>query len=123
MKTKKLISGLLAAIMLVSLMGNFAFAATSEPDVSYGYHYIQLSHLGRIIYDGIDSMNLMTGTDEYDLVGNGLNSASLPSNTELNQAMNAARYAYYADHPQVFYVDFPKLTLRSTQGADGGKHV
>ncbi len=116
MKAKKLIAVLLAVVMLFSLTGNFALAAPTEG----GYHYDQLDALAKTIYNGIGQMDLTTGTDEYDLAND---LAVIPGNTELNKAMNAARYAYYADYPEVFYVDFPKLTLRTTQDASGNKHV
>lgn len=126
MKVKKLIAGLLSVVMLFSLTGNFTSAAAAPADrgsEAGSYHYDQLDALAQTIYRGIEEMDLQTGTDEYDLVGHGLSGSSLPGSTELNQAMNAARYAYYADHPEVFYVNFPKLTLRTTQDTDGNKHV
>lgn len=123
MKAKKLVAGLLAAVMLLSLTGNFALAAGTSDAQTGGYHYDQLDELGKVIYDGIETIDLTTGTAELDLVGNGLDGSALPGSAALNAAMNAARYAYYADHPEVFYVDFPKLTLRITQDREGGKHV
>lgn len=126
MKVKKLIAGLLSVVMLFSLTGNFTSAAAAPADrgsEAGSYHYDQLDALAQTIYQGIEEMDLQTGTDEYDLVGHGLSGSSLPGSTELNQAMNAARYAYYADHPEVFYVSFPKLTLRTTQDTDGNKHI
>lgn len=128
MKKRRILSLLLCLCLILSLLPGTAFAAgdqyegTRNSEVS-GYHYNQLTDLAKIIYDGIDAMNLQTGTDEYDLVGHGLNGDNLPVNTELNNAMNAARYAYYADHPEVFYVNFPKLTLRTTQDQSGNKHI
>lgn len=128
MKAKKWIAGLLTAVMLLSLTGNFALAAAvSAPQDggAGGYHYDQLTDLAKTVYDGISALGegLKTGTAEYDLVGHGLDGSALPGSAALNQAMNAARYAYYADHPEVFYVDFPKLTLRTTQDQAGNKHV
>ena len=126
MKGKKLVAGLLSVIVSFSLTSNFAFAAVTGPSAgsgNSGYHYAQLDDLSKIIYDGIDELDLQTGTDEYNLVGNGLDGSSLPGNAELNKAMNAARYAYYADHPELFYVNFPKLALRITQDRAGNKYV
>ena len=132
MKAKKLIAGLLSVVMLFSLTSNFATAeATSSPaGTSTGtatYHYDQLTDLGKKIYDGMVVMSgkeeFKAGTASYDLVSEGrLDGNNLPSNTDLNKAMYAARYAFYADHPEIFYVDFSKLALRTTQGSDG-KHV
>ncbi len=91
------------------------------------YHYDQLDELGQKIYDGMVAMSkkedFKAGTASYDLVSEGgVAASSLPSNAELNKAMYAARYAFYADHPEIFWVDFSKLAMRTTQGNDG-KHV
>lgn len=126
MNVKKLIAGLLSAVIFFSLTSNFTSveaASVSADNGASSYHYDQLNDLAQTIYDGIGKMNLQTGTDEYDLVGHGLDRNNLPGNTELNKAMNAARYAYYADHPEIFYVNFPKLTLRTTQDQFGNKHI
>ena len=126
MKAKKWMAGLLSFVMLFDLTGNFASAAAAglaADDVVGGYHYDQLNDLAKAIYAGIGKMDLQTGTDEYDLVGHGLDGTALPGSAQLNQAMNAARYAYYADHPELFYVDFPKLALRTTLDQAGSKHV
>lgn len=126
MKAKKWMAGLLSFVMLFDLTGNFASAAAANlaaDDVAGGYHYDQLNDLAKVIYLGMGEMDLRSGTAEYDLVGNGLDGTALPGDAELNQAMNAARYAYYADHPELFYVDFPKLALRTTQDQYGSKHI
>lgn len=91
------------------------------------YHYDQLTDLGKKIYEGMVAMSkkedFKAGTASYDLVSEGgVVASSLPSNAELNKAMYAARYAFYADHPEIFWVDFSKLAMRTTQGNDG-KHV
>lgn len=44
-------------------------------------------------------------------------------NTTLTSAMNAARYAFYADHPEIFYVNFQKLAIRPTKGANNEYHA
>lgn len=118
MKARKLIAGLLSALMIFSLTGNFALVSAAAEQT--GYHYDQLDALAKTVYNGIGQIDLTTGTAEYDLAQD---LAVVPSNTELNRAMNAARYAYYADHPEVFYVSFPKLTLRTTQDASGNRHI
>lgn len=91
------------------------------------YHYDQLTDLGKKIYEGMVAMSkkedFKAGTASYDLVSEGgVVASDLPSNAELNKAMYAARYAFYADHPEIFWVDFSKLAMRTTQGNDG-KHV
>ena len=42
---------------------------------------------------------------------------------ELKNAMNAARYAFYADYPEVFYINFQKLTLRVTKDSEERYHA
>ena len=133
MKAKKLIAGLLSVVMLFSLTSNFATAEATSPSAGTStgnatYHYDLLTPLGQKIYDGMVAMSkkddFKAGTASYDLVAEDkLDGNNLPSNTELNKAMYAARYAFYADHPEIFYVDFSKLALRTTQGQDGSKHV
>lgn len=133
MKAKKLIAGLLSVVMLFSLTSNFATAEATSPSAGTStgtatYHYGQLTPLGKKIYDGMVEMSktddFKAGTASYDLVSEGgLTTNDVSSNTELNKAMYAARYAFYADHPEIFYVDFSKLALRTTQGNDGRKHV
>lgn len=117
MKAKKFIAAILAAVMVFGMTGNFAFAADNADG---GYHYEQLDATAKVIYDGIGRMDLATGTDEHDIVND---FGFALSGSELNRAMNAARYAYYADHPEMFYVNFSKLALRTTQDASGSKHI
>lgn len=71
---------------------------------------------------------LKTGTQYYDPIENGYFTEDKikeyqKGNSELIKAMSAARYAFYADYPEVFYVNFPKLTIRTTKGADGRYHI
>lgn len=134
-KRKRLISAILTFVMVLSLTnvfpaGKSAYAAEQSNDTNQGnsYHYDQLTELGKKVYDGMVAMSkkdgFKAGTASYDLVTEGgLTANDVSSNTELNKAMYAARYAFYADHPEIFYVDFSKLALRTTQGNDGRKHV
>lgn len=134
-KRKRLISAILTFVMVLSLTnvfpaGKSAYAAEQSNDTNQGnsYHYKQLTELGKKVYDGMVAMSkeddFKAGTASYDLVTEGgLTADDVSSNTELNKAMYAARYAFYADHPEIFYVDFSKLALRTTQGNDGRKHV
>lgn len=107
--------------------GTITILNNTESTNGNSYHYDQLTELGKKIYDGMVAMSqkedFKAGTASYDLVSEGgVAASSLPSNAELNKAMYAARYAFYADHPEIFYVDFSKLAMRTTQGNDG-KHV
>lgn len=69
-----------------------------------------------------------TGTQSYDLVENGHFTEEEAKeyergNTKLTTAMNAARYAFYADYPEVFYVNFQKLSIRITKDSNNKYHA
>ncbi len=71
---------------------------------------------------------LKTGKQVYDLVQNGHFTEDQvkqyeSGDTNLISAMNAARYAFYADHPEIFYVNFQKLTIRTTKDAQNQYHA
>lgn len=137
MKMKKTIAGVLASIMFLSFMSfiptdTHVQAKTDIEKSTNKFHYEQLGETAQSIYDGIYAMYekgiLKTGTQDYDLVANGHFSDEqlqqyVKNNSELMNAMDAARYAFYADYPEVFYVNFPKLTLRTTKGKDGTFHI
>ena len=105
----------------------------NSPNVdASSFHYDQLDALSKAVYDGIHAMYeqgiLKTGVQDYDLVANGHLSeddlqAIAKDSSKLKTAMNAARYAFYADYPEVFYVNFPKLTFRTTKDDAGASHV
>lgn len=137
MTMKKIIAGSLAAIMFLSCMSfiltdNLVYAKTDITKNADKFHYAQLDETAQSIYDGIYTMYekgiLKTGTQDYDLAANGHFSDKqlqecVKNNPKLTNAMNAARYAFYADYPEVFYVNFPKLSLRTTKGEDGTFHI
>ncbi len=88
------------------------------------YYYAQLPKEAKGFYDAMYNMYaqgiLKTGTGDYDLVGNGhLTQEQLDGyangNMTLLSYMGAARDAFYADYPEIFYVDFSYLTLRVTR--------
>lgn len=144
MKLKKVISSILLIIILASqicLIGfdNFVYAA--ERTTKGGFHYNQLvenakaqddkvSQIAVKIYDLIYEM--YTSENENDSLKSGNASRDLATaisqddianyakgDRTLSEAMSAARYSFYADYPEIFYVNFSKLTLRVTHGADG----
>ena len=47
----------------------------------------------------------------------------MKGNNELKVAMNAARYAFYADYPEVFYIQIQKINLRVTKDAQNRYHA
>ena len=139
MKLKKIIVTLILAVMLLAQFSfiqftNFVYAAEEQTNTQLtgNFHYDQLSDTAKKIYAGIVAMRnngiLKTGTENYDLVANGhFTSDEIKSYEDgtinLKKEFQAARYAFYADFPEVFYVSFNKLAIRTTKDADGNYHA
>lgn len=133
MKLKKVAVILLLIIFFVSQISwitfnNFSYATENEGK----FHYDQLNSEAKIIYDAIYNMYiqgiLKTGMQDYDLVEHGLlTEAQIKEyengNSNLISAMNAARYAFYADYPEIFYVNFQILTIRTTKDSNNNYHA
>lgn len=135
MRQKRTASFLLAIFFaLSSMLGCFpakAYASSVGADGAVAhageasrYFYGQLPEEAKGFYDAMYNMYtegiLKTGTGSYDLVARGhLSQGQLSGyasgNTTLLSYMGAARDAFYADYPEIFYVDFSCLTLRVTQ--------
>lgn len=135
MHKKRTASFLLALFFALSTMlGSFpakAYASSVGADGAAAhageasrYFYGQLPEEAKGFYDAMYNMYtegiLKTGTGSYDLVARGhlaqgqLSGYASGNNTLLSY-MGAARDAFYADYPEIFYVDFSSLTLRITQ--------
>ena len=137
MKLKKILVIFLLTVLLVSQfswlsINNFSYAieALDNTQVNGNFHYEQLEPDAKKIYEGIYNMYvqgiLETGTQDYDLVANGQFSEDQIKEYEISKlvsAMNAARYAFYADYPEVFYVNFQCLTVRTTKDANENYHA
>ncbi len=138
MKVKKIITRmLLIAIFMTQIniipFGNFVYAQETEDTNSSRFHYQQLDNTAKKIYNGICEMYeqgiLKTGTDSFDLAKNDKYVTQeqlenyMKGNNELKVAMNAARYAFYADYPEVFYIQIQKLNLRVTKDAQNRYHA
>lgn len=133
MKLKKIAVILLLITFFVSQISwiafnNFSYATENEGK----FHYDQLNSESKIIYEALYNMYtqgiLKTGTQDYDLVENGLLTEEQvkeyeKGNSNLISAMNAARYAFYADYPEIFYVNFQILTIRTTKDANNKYHA
>lgn len=133
MKLKKVTIILLLIIFFVSQISwitfnNFSYATENDRN----FHYDQLDSEAKIIYDAIYNMYiqgiLKTGVQDYDLVEHGLlTEAQIKEyengNLNLISAMNAARYAFYADYPEIFYVNFQVLTIRTTKDSNNKYHA
>ncbi len=135
MKSKKLITSMLVIVIFTLQFSFVQFSNVvyaNEIQNSEKYHYKQLTAEAKNIYNAMYEMYtkgiLKTGTQSYDLVENGyitqeqLEKYSNGSKT-LTTAMNAARYAFYADYPEIFYVNSRKFTLRVTKDADNKYHA
>lgn len=130
----------LVAMLLTLLAGICGFADTTYAagregiaiaapvgDEGIGrYYYQQLPDEAKNLYLAMYRMYeqgiFKTGTGEYDLVANGHATQEqlegyAGGNMALLSYMGAARDAFYADYPEIFYVDFSLLTLRVTQAS------
>lgn len=113
-------------IMYVSGVENTKEIVQEEEKVQSNkrYFYNQLPEEAKGFYDAMYNMYvqgiLKTGTGDYELVKNGhvtkeqLDGYANGNMTLLNY-MGAARDAFYADYPEIFYVDFSYLSLRVNQ--------
>ncbi len=139
MKMKRFVSFLLAMLLVLPLgicgAGESAYAGSKVVDIQVGgigrYYYGQLPDEAKGLYEAMYHMYeegiFKTGTGEYDLVAGGhVTQEQLDGyacgNMTLLTYMGAARDAFYADYPEIFYVDFSLLTLRVTQKA-GAYHA
>lgn len=134
MSVKRAVSFLLAVFLVLPLgicsVEESAYAGSEAVSVQKEgigrYYYEQLPDEARDLYEAMYNMYdqgiFKTGTGEYDLVANGhVTQEQLDGyacgNMTLLTYMGAARDAFYADYPEIFYVDFSLLTLRVTQKA------
>ncbi len=130
MRRKKSWVILLAVFLMLSscLTGvGSSVKAANQNDVRY--YYQQLSAESGQIYDAMYAMYrqgiLKTGTQSYDLVENGhLTKEQLAAYEgkydALLSAFGAARDAFYADYPDLFYVDFSNLAISVEGDGQGG---
>lgn len=145
MRKKRWISVILVLCMMTSiaLIGGFRMRAAegkagaasdlTKKDGEYRYFYDQLSDTARIFYDGMYRMYIdgifKTGTGSLDLslIENGLTqeqiAAHLSGSINLLAEYGAARDAFYADYPDIFYVDFSNLSIRATREKNGTCHL
>ena len=136
MKVKKLITGMLLIAIFITQINIIPFnnsVYAQETENNEKFHYQQLDNTAKKIYNGICEMYeqgiLKTGTESFDLakddkyVTQEQLESYMKGNNELKVAMNAARYAFYADYPEVFYIQIQKLNLRVTKDAQNRYHA
>ena len=121
MKRKKMVVIFMTALfVLLFCLSGISGGVKAENKNNYQYFGSQLPSSAKKIYDGMCDMYrqgiFKTGTESYDLVENGCITkeelAAYEGNYEsLLKDFGAARDAFYADYPDVFYVDFSKLSI------------
>lgn len=116
-KTAVFLALLLVAVFCLTGVEDRAEAANTN---NVRYYYDQLSVEAKSVYDAMYGMYeqgiLKTGTERYDLVANGHMTQDELAACEgkydnLLKAFGAARDAFYADYPDIFYVDFSALSI------------
>ena len=135
MKFKKLITGMLLVVIFMTQISiipfnNFVYAEDVQDNTKF--HYKQLDDVAKKVYDGIYEMYkqgiMKSGTESFDLakddkyVTQEQLESYMKGNLELKKAMNAAKYAFYVDYPEIFYVNFPKLSLCVSKDGDISYH-
>ncbi len=132
MKVKTLIALILLCILLIMQFNFVSFYNISyATENKNGWHYQQLTENAQEIYNAMQNMytkGMFKSMQDYDLVSNKYFTSSeieqyVKGNYDLKSDFNAARYAFYADNPEIFYVDFSKLTIRTTISKDGSYHA
>lgn len=127
MRRTRILAVMLALLLTLSY-GMFGMNSSVNAASAGGqrYYYNQLSNVAKGFYDAMYEMYVQgifqTGSEAYDLIENGhVTSAQLAEydgnqNGLLNQ-FGAARDAFYADYPDIFYVDFSMLSITVSQGS------
>ena len=136
MSKRRFMAGILTAVMCFSAIPSVqppvVHAKENDMPGISSFHYEQLDGTAKGIYDGLYQMYesglLKTGNADYDLTANGQFTrdecrALSGDSKKLRSAMDAARYAFYADYPEIFYVNFPKLNVRITTDNSGAYHM
>ena len=123
---KRLLSVLIALCLSFALIPSGLVTKTAEAvstDVSR-YFYDQLDSNAKLIYDGMVEMYeqdiFKTGTGVYEFTAaeypalQPLITAHMNGSANILNDYAAARDAFYADYPDIFYVDFSALTVKIT---------
>ncbi len=123
---------LVAAMLFASAWTPQAFLGAEKAEAASSsvqhYFYDQLDREAKLFYDAMYEMYrqgiLETGNGSYDLVAAGaVTQRQLEDyangDSSLLNTLGAARDAFYADYPEIFYVDFSYLSIRVTQDREG----
>lgn len=138
---KKVIILVLAAILSIIIIGLITINPTKtgfSPDIggksqvdNVGYHYNKLSTEEKSIYDAMKKMcnnNIFKTGTEYELIANNVITQDQAlklanGNNSMISKFENAKNAFSLDYPDVFYIDFAKLTIRVTSDGANGYHA
>lgn len=116
---KKVLSIILLIVTWFSIV-IVSIHVEAKTDMINNYYYSQLNDKSKKIYQAIDDMKkqniLKSGNGYYDLIANNILTENEVKKYELNNEQilkdfGAARDAFYLDNPDIFYVDFNKLSI------------
>ena len=142
MKLKKLIPIMILIVLIVPMFMDISKAIDIRAEVKTtqeltGWHYKQLEgknddisnvakDIYRALYDMYKDGTLAKGL-EIDLantyISNSIIQRYKQGATTLTSGMNAAKYAFFADFPEIFYVDFSKVNIRITKDEKENYHA
>lgn len=114
---------LIAVLALVLKTQNISVKA--EEQINETYYYNQLNDSAKKFYNAFSKMNqdnIFKSGNSYNLLANNVITveqikASQNGNDQLLKDFGAGRDAYFLDNPQLFYIDFDKITISiSTKG-------
>lgn len=133
MRRKRFLAVMLAILLALPLsLAGTGSSVKAENKSNERYYYNQLSADAKGIYDAMYKMYetnvFKTGNQEYDLVAGGhITSEQLAAYGGNQEAVlkvfGAARDAFYADYPDIFYVDFSNLSISLTEKQTGNSSV
>ncbi len=134
-RTTRVLAVFLAFLLLLPY-GMTGISSKVEAANNQRYYYSQLKKddIAKGIYDAMYEMYtkgiFKTGVEEYDLIENKhITSEQLAAyggnQQEILKQLGIARDAFYADYPEIFYVDFSRLSIMvsETTKTDGDTEV
>lgn len=118
---KKLFSFVLLAVLTTLSVVGISVNASKELKQIDSYYYNQLlTENSKRIYQALEDIRVedkfKTGTYTLDLVSGGYLENRVYDSTLMND-FAMARDSFRFDHPELFYVDFDKISIRQTQNA------
>lgn len=143
MKLKKIIAVMLIAVVILSNFVVISYAITNQDNAEdtmeeankNKWYYNQISNktddiskIATTLYKELEKMyetEWLIVSLEYEVTDKfsqpQLGNYLLKDDSELQKAMSIAKFAFSADYPEVYYVDFTKLAIRLEQQGQGTK--